>query len=102
MNRQDLIKCLTQDRDVLKQYNVKSLSVFGSVAREEEKDTSDVDILISFNRSPGLFAFMDLKNHLEDMLGVPVDLVTQQALHPHLRDRIIKESIHVLDSGYFV
>jgi predicted nucleotidyltransferase len=65
------------------------------VARNEEKETSDVDILVSFDKPIGIFAFMELKDHLEEILATPVDLVTEQALHPHLHDKIMEESIHV-------
>lgn len=96
MRRQNILHCLNQDKRALKQYDVKTLSLFGSVAREEEKETSDVDILVTFNRPLGLFAFMELKDHLEGILDAHVDLVTEDALHPRLRSRILKESIHVI------
>jgi predicted nucleotidyltransferase len=65
------------------------------VARNEEKETSDVDILVSFDKPIGIFAFMELKDHLEEILATSVDLVTEQALHPRLHDKIMEESIHV-------
>ena len=95
MRRESILQCISQDKKALKQYDIKSLSLFGSVAREEGKETSDVDLLVAFNHPPGLFAFMDLKEHLEEILGAHVDLVTEKALHPRLRNRILKESIHV-------
>ena len=96
MKRNDIVKCLIQDRKVLEDYHVKSLALFGSVARNQQTSSSDIDILVSFNHPLGLFAFINLKNHLEDLLGSPVDLVTEQALHPYLRHRILKESVHVI------
>jgi predicted nucleotidyltransferase len=96
MKRQNIFQRLIQDKKALEEYGVKSLSVFGSVARGNGKETSDVDILVSFNHPLGLFAFMELKDHLERVLNSHVDLVTEQALHPCLRNRILKESIHVL------
>jgi len=95
MNKQEALRCLTRDQKELEQYNVKSLSLFGSVARGEEMESSDVDILVSFGKPIGLFTFIELKEHLEEILGINVDLVTEQALHPHLHDKIIEESIHV-------
>jgi len=96
MKQRQVLRCLTQDRKNLKRYGVKSLSLFGSVARKEEIDISDVDLLVTFNQPLGIFAFMELKDHLEGVLGTRVDLVTEDALHPHLRNRILKESIHVI------
>jgi predicted nucleotidyltransferase len=96
MRQKSVINCLKQDQKALKQYGINSLFLFGSIARKEEKKTSDVDILITLNKPMGLFTFMQLKDHLEDILDTPVDLVTEQALHPRLRKKILKESIHVL------
>ena len=96
MKRKNILQCLVHDKQAIEGYGVKSLSIFGSVARGDEKEISDVDILVSFNHPLGLFAFMKLRDHLEDVLGTSVDLVTEQALHPRLRNRILKESIHVL------
>jgi predicted nucleotidyltransferase len=95
MNRQKIFNDLIQDQKKLELYSVKSLSLFGSVARGEEKEASDVDILVSFGKPIGLFTFMALKDHLEKILSAPVDLVTEEALHPRLRDKIMEGSIHV-------
>lgn len=96
MRRKNILHCLNQDQNVLKEYGVQSLSLFGSVAKGEEKEASDVDILVRFDQPLGLFAFMELKDHLEELLHAHVDLVTEAALHPRLRSRILKESIHAL------
>jgi predicted nucleotidyltransferase len=96
MRRKTILQCLNQDQKALKQYGIKSLSLFGSVARGEEKETSDVDLIVAFNQPPGLFAFMELKDHLEGILNAHVDLVTEEALHPRVRKRILKETLHVM------
>ena len=77
------------------QLGVKSLALFGSTARNEATSTSDVDILVEFDRSVGLFEFVRLKLLLEEMLNRKVDLVTPDAIHPALRDRILSEAIYV-------
>jgi uncharacterized protein len=59
------------------------------------QSTSDVDILVEFNRLVGLFEFVRLKMLLEELLNRKVDLVTPDALHPALRDRILSEAILV-------
>ena len=96
MRQQNILQNLNKDQKTLKQYGIKTLSLFGSVAREEATETSDVDILVTFSQPLGLFAFMELKDHLEELLDAHVDLVTEDALHPRLRSRILKESIHVI------
>ena len=83
MQRDDLLKILAEHRDELRQqFGVKSLALFGSVARGEATETSDVDLLIEFERPVGLFHFFTVQRYLEDLLGVAqVDLVMPDALH---------------------
>jgi hypothetical protein len=79
----------------LDRLGVKSLSIFGSVARGDEKDTSDLDVLVEFNGPSTLDAFMDLKDLLEHISGRRVDLVTQRALKPLVRAQIQGELVRV-------
>jgi predicted nucleotidyltransferase len=77
------------------QFQVRSLHVFGSVARGDDSPTSDLDVLVEFE-GPGKFSqFMDLKFLLEDECGVRVDLVTRNALRPTLEARILAEAKRV-------
>ena len=78
-----------------RQFAIQNLAVFGSVARGEACADSDVDVLVSFDGTADFDRFMGLKLHLEDLLGVSVDLVTPQALRPELRSRIEGEAIRV-------
>lgn len=79
---------------VRRSHNVKSLSVFGSVARGEAVQGSDVDILVRFHgEPPGFFDFLRLERQLADAIGLPVDLVMESALKPRLRDRILSEAV---------
>jgi predicted nucleotidyltransferase len=77
------------------QYGVKSLSLFGSVARDEASSSSDVDLLVEFSRPVGYFGLFTLQNHLEKILGCPVDLGTPDSLKPRLRQRVMGELIRV-------
>jgi predicted nucleotidyltransferase len=77
----------------MRQFSVASLSIFGSVARGEATDASDIDLLVEFNGPVGLFAFIRLQQHLEELLGCKVDLVTPDALRQEMRERILKEAI---------
>lgn len=77
------------------EFKVVALYVFGSVARGDARQTSEVDLLVDFD-GPATFAgFMDLKALLEDALAVRVDLVTRKALRPHVRPRIEAEARRV-------
>ena len=85
---------LAKQRD-LAALGVRTLALFGSVARNEGSSKSDVDILVDFDAKKGLFAFIDLKHYLEHLLKCKVDLVTKNALHPALKDSILHEAKNV-------
>ena len=74
---------------------VRKLAIFGSIARNEGLAKSDIDILIDFDSKKGLFAFVNLKSYLEQILDCEVDLVTKNALHPALKQRILLEAKNV-------
>jgi predicted nucleotidyltransferase len=96
MNRQMILDCLSDQAGSLRRrFGVKELSVFGSVARDEAHEDSDLDLLVTFDGTPDFDRFMDLKFYLEDLLGRTIDLVTPSALRPELRSRIEREAIHV-------
>jgi uncharacterized protein len=77
---------------LLKQNDVSMLSLFGSSARGEETKASDVDLLVAFKKEKGLLAFVRLERQLGELLGKKVDLVTENALSPHLKALILKEA----------
>ena len=96
MRRADLLKFLADHREELhRDYRVKSLELFGSVARDEATPDSDVDILVEFNQRTGLFGMFRLQDYLEDQLNCRVDLGTRGSLKPQLRQRILGEAVHV-------
>jgi predicted nucleotidyltransferase len=96
VKRDDVIRLLTEQRGNLAQrFGVQSLALFGSVARDEATSTSDVDLLVEFNRPVGLFGLFALQNHLEALLGCAVDLGTPDSLKPRLKERVLQEAIHV-------
>ena len=93
MEREEITRILVSHRKELEALGVRSLALFGSVVRGEATSDSDVDILVEFSKPVGLFAFLEVKELLENLLGVRVDLVTRNALHPRLRDSILKEAV---------
>ena len=76
-------------------YKVKSLWLFGSFARGEEKSTSDVDILVDFDKGADLFNLMALASFLEERFGRRVDIVSKDALRPELKEIILKEMLAI-------
>lgn len=94
LRREEALAILSSHRAALKEdFGVKSLAIFGSVARDEARADSDVDILVEFDQRVGLFEFSRLQRHLGDLLGHPVDLATLNALRPEMRDQILAEAI---------
>jgi predicted nucleotidyltransferase len=91
----DAKKILNKHKKELSRLGVRTLFLFGSVARNEAADKSDIDILVDFDAKKGLFGFVGLKNYLEEVLDCDVDLVTKGALHPALKKRILHEAKNV-------
>jgi predicted nucleotidyltransferase len=95
MNSQVVSRLLRENRMALDELGVKSLALFGSVARGEASPDSDVDLLVEFSVPVGLFEFVRLKLRLEQILGCEVDLVTPDALRPTMKDDILQEAVDV-------
>jgi len=81
--------------EIVEKYGVTEIGIFGSYVKEEQKETSDVDILVEFKRPVGMLMFINLKNYLSDLFGVNVDLVMKKALKPRIGQRILSEVIYV-------
>jgi len=91
-----LIKIIDAHKSEIKErFSVESLAIFGSVLKGTAKPDSDIDILVNYRTTPGLFEFIDLKHYLELLIGRSVDLVTEKALKKQLRDEILKEAVRV-------
>ncbi len=72
-------------------YGVESLGLFGSYVRGDADSDSDLDLLVRFHQTPGLIQFVELENHLSDLLGLRVDLVMAEALKPNIGRRVLAE-----------
>jgi predicted nucleotidyltransferase len=90
-----LSKLRQQLPDLETRFGVRSLGIFGSHMRNEDRQGSDLDLLVSFERTPGLLSFLALENHLTDLLGVQVDLVMEESLKPGIGERILRERVSV-------
>lgn len=96
MDKQVILEKLKVGAEEIRRlFRVKRLSVFGSVARGEAGDDSDIDVLVAFEQRATFDLFMELKFYLEELLGTGVDLVTEKALRPEIRQAIEKEKIDV-------
>ncbi len=95
MTRDTVIRTLSRHEDELRsRFGVKSLALFGSVARDETARCSDVDLLVEFDRPVGLLHVIGTQQHLEKLLGVShVDLVLRRAVLPELQEDILAEAV---------
>jgi len=97
LKRSDAMRILGDHRDELRsEFAIKSLALFGSVARDEAGPTSDVDLLVEFSRPIGLLHLVGASQYIENLLKVErVDLVLRRALLPELKDAIFAETVDV-------
>lgn len=93
MERERVLLIIAEHRETLEKLGVKSLELFGSVARNEATPESDIDFLVEFSVNAGLFELFKVQHYLEDILGSKVDLGTKDALREHLREPVLKEVI---------
>jgi len=76
-------------------FKLKSISIFGSYVRGEQKEGSDIDVLVEFAEPVSLLRIVSLENYLSDILGIKVDLVPKKNLRNELKDVILKEAIPI-------
>lgn len=95
IKRQEAIALLQSHRADLEALGVGSLWLFGSVARNQATEQSDVDVLVEFSRPVGLLIFSRLQRHLELWFGCSVDLGTPDSLKPYLRNQVMEDAIRV-------
>ena len=96
MKRQEVVDLIKlHKQEFMDVYGVKSLALFGSVARDEAQMGSDIDILVEFNRAVGLFGLFALHDRLEELFGCKVDLGTPDSLKPRIRPSVMNGLIYV-------
>ena len=96
MNRAEVLEQLARNKPTLvARYGVDRLALFGSTVRDAARADSDIDILVSFDGPATSERYFGVQFYLEDLLGRPVDLVTDKALRPELRPFIEREAVHV-------
>ena len=96
MLRKQVLSILEEHRgELVKRFGVKSLRLFGSVARDEASSGSDIDILVDFYETPSLFDFLRLRGYLEDLVARKVDLVTETGLKERARQYVERDAINV-------
>jgi predicted nucleotidyltransferase len=92
---EEIKQWLVQKVLLQEQYKVQELEIFGSYVRQEQTETSDVDLLVEFSETPSLLKFVNLENYLSDSLGIKVDLVHKAGLKPRIGERVLAEVVYL-------
>jgi uncharacterized protein len=93
MNSEDILQKLDENRDTIRSFGVVRLGIFGSYARGEQTETSDLDFLVVFDR-PSPANYFDLKFFLETLFGRKVDLVMEDTIKPRIRSTVLEETVY--------
>jgi len=92
LTRAKIMNTLREHDNVLRErFKVKSIGLFGSFVRGDQRSRSDIDLLVEFSETVGLFHFIRLEDYLADVMGHRVDLVMKSALKPRIGERILAE-----------
>jgi predicted nucleotidyltransferase len=86
---------LERKDEIREKFKTEVMGIFGSYARGEEKRGSDIDFLVRFGEGATLFDLVELGDYLEDLFGIPVDVVSERALHPMMKDDVLKELVSI-------
>jgi len=84
-----------QKKSLCARYQITELGVFGSYARGEQTEASDVDILVDYEVAPTFIMLVELRDYLSEVFGLKVDIVTKNGLKSRIRDRVLAETIYV-------
>ena len=96
MSRDEVLQQLRAHKNVLvEQFGITALALFGSTARDEAQDNSDIDLLVRFDGPATSRRYFGVQFYIEDLLGQSIDLVTDKALRPELRRYVEAEAVDV-------
>ena len=94
-DKDEALETIRSLQSELKKFKVRDIGLFGSVVRGDQKQSSDIDVLVDFTDDADLFDFVGLGIFLEEKLGQKVDVVPKKSLRKELRDRVLKEVVTV-------
>jgi len=95
VNKEEILKVIRENKDKIKSFGVKKIGIFGSFVRGEEKERSDIDIIVEFEEGKKNFDnFMNLAFYLEELFRRKVDLLTPESISPYIKPYIEKEAVY--------
>ena len=96
MRKEEILKLLAQHKpELVRRFGINYLALFGSMARDEAQEGSDVDVMVEFEGQPTAKRYFGVQFYLEDLLECPIDLVQKDVVRPELKPYIEKDLIHV-------
>jgi len=96
MRKEEVLKLLSQHKpELVRRFGITDLALFGSIARDEATDTSDVDVMVEFEGRSTAKRYFGVQFYLEDLLKRPVDLVQKEVVRPELKLYVERDLIHV-------
>ena len=84
-----------QKQSLCEIYQITEIGIFGSYARGEETELSDVDIVVDYETAPTFIMLVELRDYLSQLFGLKVDVVTKNGLKPRIRERVLAEAIYI-------
>jgi predicted nucleotidyltransferase len=95
-SRDEVLKILVSQKSLLlANYGLTGLGIFGSYARDQQTEGSDLDLLVDYEKAPTLFKLIELRDYLSQLLMLRVDIVTRNGLKSRIRDRVLTEVIYL-------
>jgi hypothetical protein len=92
----EVLQMLAQQKSsLLETYQITRLGIFGSYARGEQTDNSDIDILVEYENAPSLWQLIELRDYLSESFAIKVDVVTRNGLKARIRERVLAEVIYL-------
>lgn len=96
LTKDEVMAVLRKEMPYLREhFHVDEIALFGSYARGDADGKSDIDILVTFSKTPGMITFMKCENHLADRFGMKIDLVLKSALRPHIAETVLQEALYI-------
>lgn len=91
-----VLQVLTQQKPLLLEtYRLTRLGIFGSYARGEQTEESDIDVLVDYEKAPTLWRLIELRDYLSELFAIKVDVVTRNGLKARIRERVLAEVIYL-------
>ncbi|KYC53456.1 MAG: Nucleotidyltransferase domain protein [Candidatus Methanofastidiosum methylothiophilum] len=95
-NVEDIEKIIEKEKEeLLREYKIKNIGIFGSYAKNTAKEKSDIDLIVEFEEPVSLLGVIKAENYLTELLGIRVDLVPKEDIRKELKETILKEVIYI-------